>query len=436
MSEDLPPGWAWAELGCIADTQLGKTLNRSKQTGEATTPYLRNLNIRWGSFDLNAVNRMDIFPEESEQFTVQNGDLLLTEGGEPGRCAVWRLEERFGFQNALHRIRPAGRIRPEFLQCQFEWLTKTGQLAHLFSGVTIKHFSQSKLRSVKIRLPPLAEQGRIVPAIEEHFSRLDAAETAAQTALTKLDMLRRAVLAAAFSGRHTDDWKWAELGEICTEIKGQISPKSGSIYDLYSVPAFPTGLPERIDGDEIKSGKREIQPGNLLICKINPRINRVWIVGDSEGLPQIASTEYLVIRPHEPNVGAFIRWYLSSPSFRKWIVLSVEGVTGSHTRAKSRLILKQPIPLPPLAEQQRIVAAIEEHFSRIDAAESALQKLLEKVADLRRSILAAAFSGQLVPQDPDDEPASVLLERIVAERPKRRTRRAAPAASFGARKQS
>ena len=186
-------------------------------------------------------------------------------------------------------------------------------------------------------------------------------------------------------------WAWAILGDLGVEIRGQLTPEPGTTYDLYSVPTFSSGRPERIDGTQVKSGKRGVEPNDVLLCKINPRINRVWVVGGTEGHPQIASTEYLVLRPHEPRMSSFIHQYLSSPSFRDWIKLSVEGATGSHTRAKSGPILQQPIPVAPLAEQQRIVAAIEEHFSRLAATESALRLTLQRVEALRSSLLADAF---------------------------------------------
>ena len=126
-------------------------------------------------------------------------------------------------------------------------------------------------------------------------------------------------------------WASAELGDLGVEVRGQLIPEPGVIYDLYSVPAFPSGCPERTDGVLVKSGKRGVEQGDVLLCKINPRINRVWVVGQAEDVPQIASTEYLVFRPRHPRMAGFIAQYLSSPEFRDWIKLAVEGGTGSHT---------------------------------------------------------------------------------------------------------
>ena len=184
-------------------------------------------------------------------------------------------------------------------------------------------------------------------------------------------------------------WTWARVGDLGVEVRGQLAPQPGATYDLYSVPTFPTGRPERIDGSQVRSGKRGVQPDDVLLCKINPRINRVWIVGRTEGYPQIASTEYLVLRPHEPRMSGFIQQYLSSPRFRDWIKLSVEGATGSHTRAKSGPILQQPIPVAPLDEQRRIVASIEEHFSRLDAADDSMAAPSLRTAHLLERVLQA-----------------------------------------------
>ena len=188
-------------------------------------------------------------------------------------------------------------------------------------------------------------------------------------------------------------WERTSLGDLGSEVRGQVVPQPGTTYDLYSVPAFPSLRPERIDGSKIKSGKRRVQVGDVLLCKINPRINRVWSVGRAEGRPQLASTEYLALRPHERDMGPFIRQFLSSPPFRKWIELSVEGATGSHTRAKSRPILNQPVPIAPMAEQKRIVDALEEHFSRLDAAEATLSATSRKLDAWLTSFLTDACRG-------------------------------------------
>ena len=189
-------------------------------------------------------------------------------------------------------------------------------------------------------------------------------------------------------------WAEAPLSELGNEIRGSTSPAAGVTYELYSVPIFPTRRPEIIDGAEIGSSKRPVRPGDVLLCKINPRINRVWMVADplEPGQP-IASTEYLVLRTVDRDLSRYLMWYLRSPRFRDWIKLSVEGATGSHTRAKSGPILRQRVPLPPLNEQRRIVAAIEEQLSRLDAADASLAQAKLRIEAFVGATVASALGG-------------------------------------------
>jgi type I restriction enzyme S subunit len=186
-------------------------------------------------------------------------------------------------------------------------------------------------------------------------------------------------------------WIEATLGDLGDEVRGSETPIAGTVYELYSVPTFPTRKPEVLDGSEIGSSKRPVQLGDVLLCKINPRINRVWMVAEplEPGRQQIASTEYLVLRTPLTDLSRYLVWYLRSPRFREWIKLSVEGATGSHTRAKSGPVLRQRVPLPPLNEQRRIVAAVEEQFSRLEAAEAMLDRARVKVDAMHVSVIDA-----------------------------------------------
>lgn len=190
-------------------------------------------------------------------------------------------------------------------------------------------------------------------------------------------------------------WQTSSLAALGTEIKGGLRPSPGRQYVLYSVPAFPSGQPEIVEGNQIGSSKRLVLHGDLLLCKINPRINRVWSVGPSaDGAEQLASTEYLVLRPHDPRVLPWLVWYLRSPRFRSWIKANVEGATGSHTRAKSAAILKQHVPLAPQAERSRIVSFLDHQMSRLEIAARSLDRARSAVAIYRAAVLAYVADGR------------------------------------------
>jgi len=183
-------------------------------------------------------------------------------------------------------------------------------------------------------------------------------------------------------------WADARLEDLADEVTGSIAPDPSARYELYSVPAFPLGIPENVGGAMIGSNKRPVAADDVLLCKINPRINRVWFVGPFNGRAQVASTEFIPLRLPSGNeiTARYLMWYLRSPKFRRWIKLNAEGVTGSHTRAKSPAILRQTAPLAPRNEQKRIVAAIEEQFSRLDVGVAALERSRHKLRRMRTAV--------------------------------------------------
>ena len=197
--------WQTKTIGEIADTQLGKMLNKGKQTGENTVPYLRSVNVQWGRVDTSDLNQMDILPSELAKFTIKKGDLLICEGGESGRVAIWDREEPIGFQNALHRVRAKSEITNKYLYYYFEWLVKNQLIEHLFNGVTIKHFPQENLRSVEVSYPAIDEQRVIVEHLEGHLSRLDASVSLADAMEKQSNGLRRSLLQSAFTGQLTKE---------------------------------------------------------------------------------------------------------------------------------------------------------------------------------------------------------------------------------------
>jgi type I restriction enzyme S subunit len=198
--QGLPVQWAVEPLGEIADTQLGKMLNRSNQIGDSTIPYLRNRNVQWRRIDLSDVREMDIYPEEVSKFTAIPGDLLVCEGGESGRAAIWNGTEPIGIQNALHRVRPHSGLLTHYLLYYFEWQAKSRLLGHLFSGVTITHFAQEKLRKMLIQYPPINEQQRIVERLDSSLEVLVRTQRGIEEQRSTLVSLRRSLLNQAFTG--------------------------------------------------------------------------------------------------------------------------------------------------------------------------------------------------------------------------------------------
>jgi type I restriction enzyme S subunit len=195
--------WQRKTVGDIADTQLGKMLNKGKQSGRHAMPYLRTDNVHWGRFDLSEIKEMDILPEEHSKYLAIKGDLLMCEGGASGRTAIWNEDYDISFQNHVHRIRPKNlkEILPKYLLYYFEWFIKNGYASDLIKGVTISSLSQSGLRSIEVTYPPIDEQHKIVEILEDHLSRLEASISLADATEKQSKGLRRSLLQAAFTGQ-------------------------------------------------------------------------------------------------------------------------------------------------------------------------------------------------------------------------------------------
>jgi type I restriction enzyme S subunit len=466
----LPAGWEWSTVGEIAATSLGKMLDAKQATGQHSTPYLRNINVRWGHFDLDDVASMDIRPEELERVLAQPGDIIVCEGGEPGRAAVWRGPNRVALQKALHKVRPNGAVAPDFLALSLRHQAGSGELAALFTGTTIRHLPQEKLRLVRVPLPPRTEQERIVVAIEEAFSKLDAGEAGLQACRQRLKRMRAAVLAAAVTGRlvHQDPTDTpatkllADLGvEQIEPSDAPDLPESWEAVPLREVAAVRLGRqrsPARAFGPRMRPYLRaanvgwdglrlddvkemsfteaeseifDLVHGDLLLSEASGSPGEVGKPAqyrdEVDGSCCFQNTLIRVRMRTGLDPDYYEHFFRNEARTGKFAAGS-RGVGIHHLGQKA--LNEWLVPVPPPEEQSRIVAEVERQLTFLDVCERTTAAELTRSAALRRSVLKSAFEGRLAPQDPSDEPASVLLDRIRADReaapkPARRSRRTA-----------
>ena len=198
---ELPEGWVWSTSAQIATSMLGKMLDKKRVSG-SPLPYLRNLNVRWDSFDLRDILTMPFVESEIDRYALLPGDVLIAEGGEPGRAAVWPGNEQpFKYQKALHRLRLFDGVLPKWLVFQLWASAQTGGLESYFTGSTIKHFTGESLERYPLAVPPLAEQQRIVGEVERRLSVVQQAEDTVDASLKRAVRLRQSILKQAFSGQ-------------------------------------------------------------------------------------------------------------------------------------------------------------------------------------------------------------------------------------------
>ena len=163
---DIPESWKWVHLHNIAVSRLGKTLDKAKNKG-SFQPYLCSINVYWSGIDLSKVKEARFEHDELPKYKLEKGDLLICEGGDVGRSAIWESNDTMYYQNALHRVRFYGGIDSIFYKYLLEYYKGMGIIEVYSKGMTIKHLVQSALNDMWIPLPPLAEQKRIVAKLNE-----------------------------------------------------------------------------------------------------------------------------------------------------------------------------------------------------------------------------------------------------------------------------
>lgn len=193
-----------------------------------------------------------------------------------------------------------------------------------------------------------------------------------------------------------NNWCWVRLESINKYKSETLNPKNAmeKMFELYSVPSFDNKYPEILIGKDIGSNKYIVKKNDILLCKINPRINRVWQVYQHTNFGQICSSEWIVIRNEILNK-SFLRYYFTSEYFRNRLCENVSGVGGSLTRAKPKLVQLYEVPLSPINEQQRIVNIIESLFVKLDRAKELIENTLVQFEQNKMAILHKAFTGEL-----------------------------------------
>jgi type I restriction enzyme, S subunit len=422
VTDDLPKGWAWATLGDIADSTLGKMLDRGKERGGQRVPYLRNVNVQWGRIDVDDLLEMEMSADEQEFFSLRKGDLLVCEGGEVGRAAIWNAPiEGVAFQKALHRVRPLGSVDSKYLMYFFRFAVQTGELLRYVTGSTIKHLPQRMLKQVRIPVPPLTEQRRIVATLEDHLSRAEAATDYLVSAKKKL---ARWAIDATYRLTHPNNLDVVELLAIAEVRLGrQRSPKnhSGDSMRPY-IRAANVGWSGLILDDvkemNFTDGEAEIyqlQSGDIILGEASGSPGEVgkpalWR-GEIEGC--CFQNTLIRVRPRkvEPE---FVYHYLWADAARGEFVKHSRGV-GIHHIGSTRL-RSWPVHLPSTLQQRKIAEEATKVLEESRRANEVIEAAKKRSEQLWRSVLREAFEGRLVQQGPNDEPASVLLQRIHAER--------------------
>lgn len=295
-------------------------------------------------------------------------------------------------------------------------------------GSAIPHLDKKLFKELSINLPPLVEQERIVAKIEELFAGIAAGVENLKAVKNQIALYRQSVLKSAFD---FDASTFSALKNLIDKVRYGTSKKCSTEENVNSMPVyripnidFKKGILDKTDlkfasFDDSEKSSLMLKSGDILIIRSNGSLNLVGRAAlvyntDTNGL-YAGYLMRLRIKDTEKLLPKFLLHFLNSGKARAYIEEKAKSTSGVNN-INSEEISDLQIPVPTLAEQERIVAEIESRFERADALETAVDRALNDVEKLKQAVLKKAFSGELVPQNPDDEPASVLLDRIRAAR--------------------
>lgn len=476
MSE-LPSGWAQATLpnliaagGVFSD---GDWVESKDQDPEGDVRLIQLADVGDGFYrDRSARFLTSQKAAELGCTYLKVNDVLIARMPDPlGRACLFP-----GDRKASVTVVDVCIVRPGMSSINPRWLVHTLNAPQMRSavealqvGTTRKRISRGNLATIPIPLPPLAEQERIVAAIEEQFSRLDAGLASLDRGRRNLTDMRSAILEAAITGHlveplnhaASDDlletvlreraadlsaryrqptppvipdrhipphWAWASLDALALNSAAIVDGPFGS--NLKTSHYTSTGprvirLQNIGDGEFLDAAahiseshyqtlpRHAAKSGDIVCAILGETLPRACIVPDWVG-PAIVKADCPRIRLSSRINSRFVWAALNAPSTRHDVSTRIHGV--GRPRLSVGELRELAIPVPPREEQDRIVATMDLQLDSLRRLEAQLGTELDRADALRSSILSAAFSGQLVPQDPTDEPASVLLERIAAER--------------------
>ena len=404
---EIPESWEWVRLEdfVMAITDGDHQPPPQSKTG---VPFLVISDVNTGVINFSHARFV------SEEYynnlpairRATKGDILFTVTGSYGITILVDTEQNFCFQRHIGLVKTI---------CCSEWITAVLQsdwvqkyCDKIATGTAQKTVSLGHLRDLVIPVPPLSEQKRIVNEIEHWFTLIDELESNEGDLLRAIDKAKSKILDLAIHGKlvpqdpndepaiellkrinpkfETIDmeecpfaipqsWEWTSMGMCSKYESASIDPSKykDQEFELYSVPSFETGMPDFVHGANISSSKKLVEEEDVLLCKINPHLNRTWIVEHhKKALQCIASSEWIIFRNKDINSQYLLRCFTSS-YFLNLMLSNVSGVGGSLMRAQPSCVEKYLFPLPPYQEQLRIVSKTNELFAVLDSIKESLE---------------------------------------------------------------
>lgn len=440
----IPGDWVWTRLGEISlDPQYGWT---TSATSEGEVRLLRTTDITAGQIDWSSVPYCKETPADLEKYLIRDGDIVISRAGSVGFSHLIKNPEKAVFASYLIRFKPliVHEYLAHFLKSQIYW----DAISESSSGIAIPNVNASKLKQISIPVAPLPEQQRIAEKLESLLGKIKEAKALLDEVPQILQNFRQSVLAAACSGRLTENWRrehpdekssfitqrqgqghqifeipetWAvitvkdvstkiEYGYTASSNKSPVGPKLLRITDIQDGKVNWEDVPY-CEIEERKKVRFLLAPGDIVFARTGATTGKSFII---EECPDAVFASYLIrIKPGSQIIPKYMYFFFQSEFYWKQIYENLSGIAQPNCNATKLSLVN--LPHPSLSEQEEIVRFIESLFDKADDLEAQYKTAMELIESLPEVILSKAFRGELVPQNPSDEPASAILDRIIGE---------------------
>ena len=418
-----PANWTTASIGKFCEVQLGKMLqNDPSSERDELKPYLRAINIGKQGLDLSHEFSMWIRPQETERFRLSKGDILVSEGGDAGRTAVFDVDREYFFQNAINRVRPdwRARIEPDFIYYWFTFLKAAGYVQMICNVATIPHFTTEKVTAAPLAFPPLDTQRRIARFLDEKTARIDALIEKKRELLERLAEKRQALITRAVTKGLDPDaplkpsgidwlgdiplhWTTGNIRRFARMKTGHTPSRSQPEYwDDCTIPWFAL-----TDVWQLRDGTR------WYLEETVEKISEVGLANSAaELLPagtvcfsRTASVGYSGIMPQPmATTQDFWNWICGPKLTPEYLLLLFgsmaqkfeESTSGStHKTIYQGIAAGLRICIAPIREQKEIASFVFERSAAIDALAKQVRCSIEHLSEYRSALITAAVTGQL-----------------------------------------
>lgn len=413
-----PVDWKITKISNEYDVQLGKMLGSKKLEDAGLKDYLRAANVLWGKFDLEEVKRMYILPFEKEDFAIRKGDLLVCEGGDVGRAAVWEGElEDCYIQNSLHRIRPrSNNVSNRYLYYILYTANSRGEMEAVSSKATIAHYTLVKIKRTKIPIPPKEGQEKIIKFLDPETSKIQKLIEAKTKQIQLLQEYEKSLIHHAVTkgldlkakmkdsgvewiGIVPETWRIRRLKSICTLVGGGTPSKDNYEYWDGSIPwATPTDFQENpgifinITKDKItpkglkESSATLIPAGAVIMCSRasigDTRIN-VEPITTNQGFCSFICTDIK---------NTYLRYAIDGFLYQEFQKRANKSTFAEISRGKIGQI---KIALPPNLEQEQIVKFLDTNASKIHETINKIETQISKLEEYRKSLIYEIVTGKV-----------------------------------------